>query len=113
MDEHLKLEMPSQIQEMAERTIAQAETGFSAFIDAAHKSASMLPSPATDLSLKALSISERNVKAALEHARKLVHAKDVQDAMRIQAEFLKAQYEAATNSCKHWGEASVRPLRNR
>jgi hypothetical protein len=77
--------------EMAERTIDRPELGFSAFVDAANKSVSMSPSPATDLSLKALSIGgERNVRAAFEHARKLLHAKDVQHAMRIQAEFLSS-----------------------
>ena len=103
MDEYPKLELPTQIKEMAERTIAQAEMGFGAFIDAASKSVSAIPSPTTDFSLKALSISERNVKAAFEHARRLLHAKDVQDAMRIQADFLKAQYEAATEQLKELG----------
>lgn len=103
MDEHIKLEMPAQVREFAEKTIDQAEKGFSAFIDAANQSVSQMPSPATDLSLRALSISERNMKAAFEHARKLLHAKDVQDAMRIQAEFLKAQYEAATEQLKELG----------
>jgi phasin len=103
MDEHLKLEMPAQVREFAEKTIDQAEKGFSAFIDAANKSVSILPPPATDLPLKALSMSERNMKAAFDHARRLLQAKDVQDAMRIQADFLKAQYESATEQLKELG----------
>jgi phasin len=103
MNEHLKMEMPHEIREIAEKTIDLAERGFSAFIDAAARSVSMMPSPATDLPLKALSISERNMKAAFDHAKKLLHAKDVQDAMRLQADFLKAQYEAATEQLKELG----------
>ena len=100
MNEHLKMEMPHEIREIAEKTIDQAERGFSAFIDAATRSVSMMPAPATALPLKALSISDRNMKAAFDHAKKLLQAKDVQDAMRLQAEYLKAQYEAATEQLK-------------
>jgi phasin family protein len=36
------------------------------------------------------------MKAAFDHAKKLLHAKDLQEAMQLQTEFLKAQYSAAT-----------------
>jgi phasin len=95
-EQQFKLEVPAQIKEVAEKTIDQAERGFSAFIEAANKSISMIPNPTTDMSLRALSLTEQNMKAAFDHAKKLLQAKDLQEAMRIQAEFLKAQYEAAT-----------------
>ena len=104
MDEHIKLEMPAQVREFAEKTIDQAEKGFSAFIDAANQSVSQMPSPATDLSLRALSISERNMKAAFEHARKLLHAKDVQDAMRIQAEILESSVRSGDRAAERIGQ---------
>jgi phasin len=99
----------AQIKEVAAKTIDQAERGFSAFIEAANKSVSMIPNPTTDMSLKALSHTEQNMKAAaFDHAKKLVQAKDLQDAMRLQAEFLKAQYEDATEQLKEIGN-SMRP----
>jgi phasin len=106
-EQQFKLEVPAQIKEVAEKTIDQAEKGFSAFIEAASKSVSMIPNPTTDMSLKALSLTEQNIKAAFEHAKKLLQAKDLQEAMRLQAEFLKAQYEAATEQLKEMG-TSVR-----
>ena len=39
------------------------------------------------------------MKAAFEHARKLVHATDLQEAMRIQSEFLRASSPAPANIC--------------
>ena len=54
-EQQFKLEIPAQIKEVAEKTIDQAERGFSAFSEAANKSVSMIPNPATDMSLKALS----------------------------------------------------------
>ena len=38
------------------------------------------------------------MKAAFDHARKLVHATDLQEAMRIQSEFLRSQF---TNAGEH------------
>jgi hypothetical protein len=35
------------------------------------------------------------MKAAFDHARKLVHANDLQEAMRIQSEFLRSQFTSA------------------
>ena len=101
--QQFKLEVPAQIKEVAEKTIDQAERGFRAFIEAANKSVSMIPNPTTDMSLKALSLTEQNMKAAFDHAKKLLQAKDLQEAMRLQAEFLKAQYEAATEQLKEMG----------
>ena len=57
------------------------------------------------MSLKALSHTEQNMKAAFDHAKKLVQAKDLQEAMRLQAEFLKAQYDAATEQLKELGNS--------
>ena len=103
--QQFKLEVPAQIKEVAEKTIDQAERGFSAFIKAANKSVSMIPNPTTDMSVKALSLTEQNMKAAFDHAKKLLQAKDLQEAMRLQAEFLKAQYEAATEQLKEMGNS--------
>ena len=103
--QQFKLEVPAQIKEVAEKTIDQAERGFRAFIEAANKSVSMIPNPTTDMSLKALSLTEQNMKAAFDHAKKLLQANDLQEAMRLQAEFLKAQYETATEQLKEMGDS--------
>ena len=93
-----KLEVPAELRELAEKTIEQAEKAFGMFFDAANKSIASIPSPGTEMSRKALSLTEQNMKAAFEHARKLVHATDLQEAMRIQSEFLRSQF---TNAGEH------------
>jgi hypothetical protein len=40
------------------------------------------------------------MKAAFDHARKLVHANDLQEAMQIQSEFLKSQFTNAGEQMK-------------
>ena len=93
-----KLEVPAELRDLAEKTIDQAEKAFGMFFDAANKSIASIPSPGTEMSKQALSLTEQNMKAAFEHARKLVHATDLQEAMRIQSEFLKSQF---TNAGEH------------
>jgi phasin len=104
-DPKLAMEVPAQIKEFAEKGIQQAEKGFDAFIEAAHKSVTMIPSPTTEISKKALSFTEQNMKAAFDHARKLLHAKDFQEAVNLQTEFIKAQYAAATKQLKQLGSS--------
>ena len=93
-----KLEVPAELRDLAEKTIEQAEKAFGMFFDAANRSITSMPSPGTEMSRQALSLTELNIKAAFEHARKLVHATDLQEAMRIQSEFLKSQF---TNAGEH------------
>jgi phasin len=93
-----KLEVPAELRDLAEKTIDQAEKAFGMFFDAATKSMSSVPGPGADVSKQALAFTEQNMKAAFEHARKLVHATDVQEAMRIQSEFLRSQF---TNAGDH------------
>jgi phasin len=93
-----KLEVPAELRDLAEKTIDQAEKAFGMFFDAANKSIASVPSPGTEMSKQALSLTEQNMKAAFDHARKLVHATDLQQAMQIQSEFLKSQF---TNAGEH------------
>src|SRR5258708_29409801 len=90
-----KLEVPAELRDLAEKTIDQAEKAFGLFFDAASKSIASIPNPGADISKQALSFTEQNMKAAFDHARKLVHATDLQQAMQIQSEFLKSQFTSA------------------
>lgn len=93
-----KLEVPAELRDLAEKTIDQAEKAFGMFFDAANRSITSIPNPGTDMSRQALLLTEQNIKATFEHARRLVHATDLQEAMRIQSEFLKSQF---TNAGEH------------
>ena len=90
-----KLEVPAELRDLAEKTIDQAEKAFGMFFDAAAKSMASVPSPGTEISKQALNFTEQNMRAAVEHARKLVHATDLQEALRIQSEFVRSQFTSA------------------
>ena len=84
-----KLEVPTDIRELVAKTIDQTERAFSFFFDAAN--ASILSEPAKT----ALLLAQQNVKASFDHARKLANAKDLQETMALQAEFLRTRIENA------------------
>ncbi|HLI99868.1 MAG TPA: phasin [Bradyrhizobium sp.] len=98
-----KLEVPAELRDLAEKTIEQAERAFGMFFEAANKSVGSIPNPGTEISKQALSFTEQNMKAAFEHARKLVHATDLQQALQIQSEFLRSQF---TNAGEHMRQIS-------
>jgi phasin len=103
MDPKMMLQVPPQVRELAGQTVDHAEKAFEAFIDAASKTAAMVPAPAGEASKQVLSIAEKTVKASFEHARKLMQAKDLQEIMQIQSEYLKAQFAAGAEQMQSFG----------
>jgi len=95
-----KLEVSAELRNLAEKTIEQAEKAFDMFFGAANNSMASIPSPTTEISKKGLSLAEQNIKAAFDHARKLVRATDVQEAMQLQTEFFKNQTTNAGEQMK-------------
>ena len=85
---------------MVEKAIEHAEHGVFRLIEAAEKSASMVPNPTTDFSKKLLSMGTQNMNAAFDHARKLLRCSDLQEAANLQAQFLNAQLETASRQLK-------------
>ena len=54
----------------------------------------------TDMAKQTLAITEANLKASFEHARNLMKAKDIDEVMKLQSEFLRNQFGAATEQFK-------------
>jgi phasin len=100
MDQQMKMEVPAQVREFAEKSVDQAEKAISSFMESASKSVVIVPGPMTDVAKQALAITEANLKASFEHARKLIKAKDIDEVMKLQSEFLRNQFGAATEQFK-------------
>ena len=105
-------EIPTEMRDFAERSVAQARKAFEGFMGAVQKASSTVESAtgsasstAKDASSKAISFAETNVTAALDLADKLVHAKDVQEVLKLQAEYLQSQMASIQTQAKEMGEA--------
>jgi phasin len=94
-DPKMTMQVPDAVRELVAKTIDQAEKAFGMFFDAAKKSVASIRSPGTEIPKHALSFAEQNMKSTFDHARKLVQATDLQQAMQIQSDFLKSQFTNA------------------
>jgi phasin len=107
-----KFEVPAELRSMAERTIEQAEKAFGMFFEAANKSMAPFTHPGAEISKKALSLTEQNMRSAFDHARKLAQATDLQEAMQIQSEFLKSQIANAGEQMKQIADGAMSAAKN-
>lgn len=103
-------DIPPEMRDFAERSVAQARKAFETFMGAVQKTTAgtieALPAnPAKDMTAKAVTFAETSVTSAFDLADRLVHAKDVQEVMAIQADYLKAQMAAIEAQMKELGEA--------
>lgn len=102
-------QVPNEVRDFAEKSVEQARKAFEGFAGAAQKALSsaadlpITPPGATDIGVKALSFAEANVNAAFDLAQKLVHAKDPQEVLQLQSEFVKAQMNAIQEQTKELG----------
>ncbi|HEY1780359.1 MAG TPA: phasin [Roseiarcus sp.] len=103
-------EVPNELRDFAERSVDQARKAFEGFLTVAQRASSVAGdgAPTTQTGAKAvsahvLSYTERNVNAAFDLAQKLVRAKDPQEALALQSEYLKTQLAVLQEQAKELG----------
>lgn len=103
-------EVPAEMRDFAEKSVEQARKAIDGFMGAARKTADTLEGSAQtvqvsskDLTQKTFSYAEQNIAAAFDLAQRLVRAKDVQEAMQIQAEFVRSQFSSMQTQMKEFG----------
>jgi phasin len=107
-----KFEIPNEMRDFAEKSVDQAKKAVEGFMGAAAKAVDTVQSQtntsqtgAADFTRKAMAQAETNVNAAFSHAQQLVRAKDPQEVMQLQSEFLKAQLAQVQAQMKDLGAA--------
>src|ERR1700757_36634 len=108
-DPTMTMEVPPQVLDSAVKSVDQAERAISSFMESAIKSVAMVQGPMNDAAQQALAITEKNLKAAFEHARKLMNAKDINEVMQLQTEFLRNQFGIATEQSKQMSSGIASP----
>jgi phasin len=103
-------EIPAEMRNLAEKSVAQAKQAFDGFIAAAQQAvtraeghAAAAQAGASDMSRKAMTFAERNVATSFAFAQKLAQARDVEEVMRLQAEFMRSQMQALAEQAKELG----------
>jgi len=103
-------EIPTEMRDFAEKSVEQARKAIDGFMSVAQKtvdtfegSTNTLQATATDATRKTFSYAEQNLSAAFDLAQRMVRAKDPQEAMQIQAEFVRSQFQAMQTQMKEFG----------
>ena len=103
-------EIPSDMRDMAEKSVDQASRAFDGFITAAQKAAGQADSTAAavqsnakTMGTKAMGFAETNVRSAFDLARKLVRAKDLQEVLALQSDYAKTQMTTIQEQAKELG----------
>jgi phasin len=106
-------EVPAELRAMTEKSMEQARVAFNTFMTAAQQAithfegqAKVAQAGAKDVSEKAMSYAERNVANTFAFADRLVHAKDIQQVIALQTEFVQAQMKELAEQAKELGTAA-------
>ncbi|UDL93048.1 MULTISPECIES: phasin [Lichenihabitans] len=105
-------EIPNEMRDFAEKSVDQARKAFEGFMGAAQKavgqvdeSTSSVQNNAKAVGGKAMGFAEENIRSAFDHAQRLVRAKDVQEVLSIQSEYLRTQMTTIQEQAKQLGSS--------
>jgi phasin len=103
-------DIPPEMRDFAEKSVEQARKAIDGFMGAAQRtldtvegSTTSVQSSAKDMTRKTFAYAEQNIAAAFDLAQKLVRAKDMQEAMQYQADYVRQQFEAIQSQAKELG----------
>ena len=109
----MNFQVPEEMRTMAERSVTQARQALESFMQAARRTAETMEQTtdkvqagAKDIAQRTFSSAEQNIRTSLDYAEQLVRAKDLQEAARIQSEFVRTQAEAMQAQMKEFGSAA-------
>ena len=103
---------PWGIADAAEQTIDLARGAMENYLDYFQKTMFASPWAQTDLSKKIQSDAGKNVATTFEFAQKLTKAKDLQELVQIQTEFMQTQLKALNEQANDLGETANKGASN-
>lgn len=101
-------EVPADMRAMAEQSMEQARAAVNNYLQFVQQGLSASQWGGSDLSKKAMGYVERNVASTFEFAQQLLHARDIQDVVRMQTEFVQAQMQVLSEQAKDLGETATK-----
>lgn len=97
-------QMPDTFISMMSEGVEQASKAMNDYMQMMQKTLTPPSWPQTQLNEKLRSYAEQNVAAAFKYVDKLTRAKDIQDLVRIQTEFVQGQIETLSKQMQDVGE---------
>lgn len=104
-------EIPTEMRNLAEKSVEQAKKAFDDFITAAQKAVTAVEGQTAsanastkNIGEKAMAFAEKNVATSFEFAQKVVRAKDIQELTQLQTEFVKTQMPTFVEQARALGQ---------
>lgn len=106
-----RFEIPKEMRSMAEASVQQARKTFEKFLANAEATAGSLEergatvrAGAKDVSAKAMTYAERNMRASLDYAESLLHAKGLPEVMRLHSDYVQTQIRSLAEQANEMGQ---------
>ena len=114
-----RFDVPPEMRAFAEKSVEQARQAFDGFISAAHQAMSAFEGQAEtarkgakDVTEKAMTFAERNIASGFEFAQELMRARDIQDVLRLQGDYIKRQMQVLTEQARELGESTSKAAKD-
>lgn len=108
-----KFEVPSEMRDLANKSVEQAKRAFDSFMGATQQAAGNMQGSthamqenAAKATKQVVGFAEQNVNAALVHAQSILQAKGFEEVMKLQTDFMRNQMGAMQSQMKAMGEAA-------
>ena len=108
-------EIPKEMREFAEKSVAQAKMAFDSFISAtqhavntAENQAATARTGVKEAGELAMTFAERNIASSFEFAQRLLRAKDPQEVTALHAEYVKSQIAVLTDQAKELSKQAAK-----
>jgi phasin len=96
------------VRAMLSETLGRLRKANAEYFALLEKGLSSSPLPIAHQAKEFCEYLQRNVTATFDLGDKLVHAKDMQDAMKLQSEFFQDQMRALTDHAKSMSESAMK-----
>jgi phasin len=109
-----RFEFPPEMRALAERSVEQARQAFDGFIAAAQQAVGAFEGQAEtarrgakDVTERAMNFAEQNIAGSFDLAQRLLRAKDVEEVLRLQGDYIQKQMQVLSEQARKLGESAA------
>ncbi len=107
--------MPNEVRAFVEQSVSQARNAFDGIVQAAnravaqwHGQAQAARAGASEIAHKSMAYAEKNMEATFDFAQKLMQAKDPNEVLRLQSEYLNHQMKTLSAQAQELGQSAAK-----
>lgn len=95
------------MRQLAEQGLDQSKVIFESLLATAHSSAGTIDQQASEIRERSLTLASQSLSNGFDFAHRILRARDPQEVIQLQSEFLSRQAQALADQAKELGQAMV------